>query len=329
MRTTSDGDGRYSRRKPGVDRLSKLPDLCSFIFSLSYQSKTRSEPRFCRNGGNPFGLTRRPSFSVNIYDDDPEDERPISYDTDIDEWIDLEDRNFAAFVDKTLLLSNCSKVDKLEFDFEYQPCLASNVDLWTRFAAVKGTEELHLVFHDENYYADKNRCYEVNLKGILVEITEEVVDWRVWNCQLINVSSLVDAKLACKLKSDGGEEDFIRIQNELGGLLSSFAHVKSLAVGTWAMRELSSMEAKGLSSPLLNCTSLTLEAWLDDDVFPWIATMLGLSPNLETLVMTKSSSESYMVCFQSPFNIFLRLFHEMCKSGFDYTFHILCMSAEG
>lgn len=56
------------------------------------------------------------------------------------------------------------------------------------------------------------------------------------------------------------------------------------------------MEAKGLSSPLLNCTSLTLEACLEDEVNPWIATMLGLSPNLETLVMTKSS-DSHEVCF--------------------------------
>ncbi|KAF7119363.1 hypothetical protein RHSIM_Rhsim13G0170900 [Rhododendron simsii] len=407
MRTTSDGNGRYrnrcsSRKKPGVDRLSNLPDsvLLHILSFLPIEDAIGTEV-LSKRWKSLWTYSLSLVFRQYIYDDDPDDEKRISYDIDIEEWINLEDRNFDAFVDKTLLLSNCSKVDKLEFDFEYKPCLASKADLWTRFAAVKGTEELYLVFHDENYYADKNRRYElpqhlftnsffrelnfrncrVNPKGnigwkslkklsigelrlsyellekilssspvlemlelfryqgfgrlhvnnaslkklILISyvgpaptyeedeaeaehdneeaeaqhdsgededeadgahgaeedaadggnaLEEDLADGEnpaeedeaddghgfeedegggeqdpegleisaphlqsletsgclAWNCQLRNVSSLVDAKLACNLKSDGGEEDFIRIQNELGGLLSSFAHVKSLAV---------------------------------------------------------------------------------------------------
>ncbi|XP_058226245.1 F-box/LRR-repeat protein At5g02910-like [Rhododendron vialii] len=111
------------------------------------------------------------------------------------------------------------------------------------------------------------------------------------NCRLLDLSSLVYAKLACKLISDGGDvedvEDFERIQAEFRGLLSSFVHLKSLAVGEWALQVLPIMEAKGLTSPLLNCTSLTLETCLTNDVFPGVASMLGISPNLETLVITK------------------------------------------
>jgi len=110
------------------------------------------------------------------------------------------------------------------------------------------------------------------------------------NCQLMDLSSLVDAKLACKLIGDmGGTEGFARIQARFKVLLSSFVHVKSLEVGTWAIQVLPIMEAKGLSSPLLNCTSLTLETSLTYDVLPGIASMLEISPNLETLVIKDSS----------------------------------------
>jgi hypothetical protein len=57
------------------------------------------------------------------------------------------------------------------------------------------------------------------------------------NCQLMDLSSLVDAKLACKLIGDmGGTEGFARIQARFKVLLSSFVHVKSLEVGTWAIQ---------------------------------------------------------------------------------------------
>ncbi|KAF7134380.1 hypothetical protein RHSIM_Rhsim08G0068200 [Rhododendron simsii] len=61
------------------------------------------------------------------------------------------------------------------------------------------------------------------------------------NCRLLDLSSLVYAKLACKLISDGGDvEDFERIQAEFRGLLSSFVHLKSLAVGEWALQSFKS-----------------------------------------------------------------------------------------
>ncbi|KAH7858396.1 hypothetical protein Vadar_023341 [Vaccinium darrowii] len=110
------------------------------------------------------------------------------------------------------------------------------------------------------------------------------------NCQLMDLSSLVDAKLACKLIGDmGGTEGFARMQARFKELLSSFVHVKSLEVGTWVIQVLPIMEAKGLSSPLLNCTSLTLETSLTNVVLRGIASMLEISPNLETSVIKDSS----------------------------------------
>lgn len=67
----------------------------------------------------------------------------------------------------------------------------------------------------------------------------EISGWSARNCQLINVSSLVEAKLACNFGHRGRveeeDEDFTMIQNTFRGLLSSFVHVNSLTVGTRAM----------------------------------------------------------------------------------------------
>ncbi|KAF7120458.1 hypothetical protein RHSIM_Rhsim13G0173300 [Rhododendron simsii] len=54
---------------------------------------------------------------------------------------------FVTFVDKTLPLFNCSKLEKFGVDFDYQPRFAPNVNSWVRFAAGKGVEELCLDFY--------------------------------------------------------------------------------------------------------------------------------------------------------------------------------------
>ncbi|XP_058199051.1 FBD-associated F-box protein At5g56370-like [Rhododendron vialii] len=57
---------------------------------------------------------------------------------------------FVTFVEKTLILCNCSKLKKFRVDCDsnYVPDFEPNVSLWTRFAVGKGTEELHLHFDD-------------------------------------------------------------------------------------------------------------------------------------------------------------------------------------
>ncbi|KAF7119390.1 hypothetical protein RHSIM_Rhsim13G0171800 [Rhododendron simsii] len=64
------------------------------------------------------------------------------------------DRDFVAFVDKTLVISNCSKIKKLGVQFGYALDYESSVDLWTQFAAGKRAEELQLAFEDavDPYY---------------------------------------------------------------------------------------------------------------------------------------------------------------------------------
>lgn len=90
----------------------------------------------------------------------------------------------------------------------------------------------------------------------------------------------------------------------------------------WRAKVLPIMEAKGLTSPLLNCTSLTLETCLTNDVFPGVASMLGISPNLETLVITKFfPSGGTQVCFLELFHYCLILFHDICKGGLLFIFH--------
>ncbi|KAF7119257.1 hypothetical protein RHSIM_Rhsim13G0172000 [Rhododendron simsii] len=60
--------------------------------------------------------------------------------------------DFVTFVDRTLFLNSCSKLKKFSVQFAYEPQYASNIDLWTRFAAEKkGVEELLLDFFHEYF----------------------------------------------------------------------------------------------------------------------------------------------------------------------------------
>ncbi|KAG5516754.1 hypothetical protein RHGRI_037481 [Rhododendron griersonianum] len=67
--------------------------------------------------------------------------------------------DFVTFVDRTLVLCACSKLTKLGVQFAYEPDYAFNVNLWTRFAAGRGAEELQLDlvdysgdFGEDDYY---------------------------------------------------------------------------------------------------------------------------------------------------------------------------------
>ncbi|KAL6952747.1 hypothetical protein U1Q18_050561 [Sarracenia purpurea var. burkii] len=68
--------------------------------------------------------------------------------------------DFVSFIDKTLLRCSCPKLKKLRINLSYyEPCFASNFNLWTRFAAVNGTEELHLELDGVAYQLDENDRY--------------------------------------------------------------------------------------------------------------------------------------------------------------------------
>lgn len=55
---------------------------------------------------------------------------------------------FVKFVDNTLLLCKCDKLEKFVVKFAYVPIYASNVNRWTRFATGSGAEELQLIFEE-------------------------------------------------------------------------------------------------------------------------------------------------------------------------------------
>ncbi|KAL7260446.1 hypothetical protein ACSBR1_006164 [Camellia fascicularis] len=66
---------------------------------------------------------------------------------DVDYWERIAE--FVAFVDKTVVLCNCSRLKKFVVEFEYDSRFASNVNLWTRFATRNATEELQLQFYTD------------------------------------------------------------------------------------------------------------------------------------------------------------------------------------
>ncbi|GMP58958.1 hypothetical protein CsSME_00022433 [Camellia sinensis var. sinensis] len=118
-----------------VDRMSMLPDslliyILSFLPTIEDAIKTEVLSKRWQ-----YLWTSLPSFLFS-YPDIGED---------FDYWERIAD--FVAFVDKTLVLCNCSKLKKFVVEFEYDSRFASNVNLWTRFAARNATEELQLQFY--------------------------------------------------------------------------------------------------------------------------------------------------------------------------------------
>ncbi|XP_028098082.1 uncharacterized protein LOC114297794 [Camellia sinensis] len=109
------------------------------------------------------------------------------------------------------------------------------------------------------------------------------------NCQLADVSALVNTNLNCYLTSYV-HDDYEWHQNVLRGLLESLVHVKNLTLGSWALKVLSIMEMKGLRSPLSKCECLTLRTCIAKYVLPGIASLLESSSHLETLVIISKFS---------------------------------------
>ncbi|XP_058198074.1 uncharacterized protein LOC131313657 [Rhododendron vialii] len=104
------------------------------------------------------------------------------------------------------------------------------------------------------------------------------------NCQLRDISSLVDATLDCEGSDDNNE----RIQDTLRGLVESLVHVKRLSLGAQATKVLVAMEAKGLSSRLLKCECV--HTFLNKPDQPGMASIFKSSSNLETLFTEMSST---------------------------------------
>ncbi|KAL7260478.1 hypothetical protein ACSBR1_006195 [Camellia fascicularis] len=114
------------------------------------------------------------------------------------------------------------------------------------------------------------------------------------NCQLADVSCLVDATLDCDFTPyyEDRDDGYQWHQNVFRGLLESLAHVKNLTLGAWALQILSTMETNGLCSPLSKCECLTLDTAIRESVLPGIASILESCSHLVTLVIITSLSSN-------------------------------------
>ncbi|KAI8021650.1 putative F-box/LRR-repeat protein [Camellia lanceoleosa] len=387
-----------SNRTNGVDRISMLPDsllihILSFLPTIEDAIETGVLSKRWQYlwTSLPSLLFSYPDFGSDIY-----------YDRLVE---------FARFVDKTLVLCNCSKLKKFMVQFDYDSRFASNVNLWIRFATRNATEKLQLyLYSGDEGLPEEDRFVLPQLFFTNSSLTElcfsyctlvpkRAVDWKllkklsigyvklydgviqkilagspvleilelysfygithlhvtkpslkklilgeVWeyneeeeeeeeeevgidnehnywleisapnlqsleisgslgrtNCHLADVSSLVNATLNCNFTSfvddDDSHHDYEWYQNSLTGLLESLVHVKNLTLGSWALEVLSTMEMKGLRSPLSKCECLTINTSTEELVLPGIANILESCSHLETLVIAMSSSRVFE-CFQ-------------------------------
>ncbi|KAE9461758.1 hypothetical protein C3L33_06328, partial [Rhododendron williamsianum] len=137
---------RSSRSKSTVDRISKLTDslLVHILSFLPIEDAIKTQVLSKRW---KYLCTFLPSLVFRCC---------LSENRDED--------GFIVFVDETLILCNCSKLKKFAFHcalashcpYFYIPYIGSKINLWTRVAAMKGTEVLELDFHalEENKFED-------------------------------------------------------------------------------------------------------------------------------------------------------------------------------
>ncbi|KAE9461771.1 hypothetical protein C3L33_06318, partial [Rhododendron williamsianum] len=185
--------------------------------------------------------------------------------------------DFVTFVDRTLVLCACSKLTKLGVQFAYEPDYASNVNLWTRFAAGRGAEELQLdlvdysgILFSECKVMPKGvvcwhslKKFDASLKKLILrdgdyddddddgghhpvlEISaphlhslEITGDLGSKICRLGDVSSLVDANISFRRWHRYHCSDDYKVHtNMFARLLQSLVHVKKITLGSWAIQD--------------------------------------------------------------------------------------------
>ncbi|XP_058198255.1 putative F-box protein At1g49610 [Rhododendron vialii] len=133
-----------------VDRISECPDSV-LVHILSLLSTVDAVKTQVLSKRWRFLWTFLPSLRFRSY---------MSEDSDDEDFVAEMNNEFVAFVDKTLSSSN-GKLKKLEVEFEYERRLASNVDWWTRFAAIIGVEELRLQLRPLGIEVHDNERYEL------------------------------------------------------------------------------------------------------------------------------------------------------------------------
>ncbi|KAF7119927.1 hypothetical protein RHSIM_Rhsim13G0171600 [Rhododendron simsii] len=168
----------------------------------------------------------RDNNSTNHFSDEPSPKRrrrkitttavaiPLDYCSD-------DFAKFVPFVDKTLILSNYSKLKKFRVDCDtdtYLPDFEPNVSLWTRFAVAAA-----LVY--------KSVIRRVKLSDCVVE-------------KILAGSPVLDGNLPLLWPGGDSNDDsdldpddgYESIQKVLRGLLESLVHVKNITLGTWAIQ---------------------------------------------------------------------------------------------
>ncbi|KAF8391421.1 hypothetical protein HHK36_023726 [Tetracentron sinense] len=142
---------------------------------------------------------------------------------------------------------------------------------------------------------------------------------------LLNLSSLTEATLNFELINHNGVKSSVPegYQNIMWVFLEKLHHVMDLTIGSCCIQVLSIMELKIWPPVFSKCKCLTLETCLNKRELPGIARLLKCSPDLETLVVKRTSPSSIQFHnedywkLQKPFSE-CRLHHLRTVKIFDF-----------
>ncbi|KAE9461822.1 hypothetical protein C3L33_06303, partial [Rhododendron williamsianum] len=207
-----------------------------------------------------------------------------------------------------LLNCNCltldTKIDKYVLPgianvFKSSPNVEAVIMTWSfsssELTGIRSTGLLN--YNEEQYWTSQKwtyKCLTLHLKN--VTISDDLMRYHCDSNLLSFVQFLLrNARVLQKMVISMRSDDRLKECFEAAKKLISFPRSSpdaAVIFCTGAIEVLSIMEAKGLSSPLLNCKCLTLDTKIDKYVLPGIANLFKTTPNVEALIMASSSSSS-------------------------------------
>ncbi|KAF8409352.1 hypothetical protein HHK36_005427 [Tetracentron sinense] len=169
-----------------------------------------------------------------------------------------------------------------------------------------GLNNLHITSPSLKILIVRDTC-DIPNSDLVLEISApnlkslRIVGFMYRLCRVMNLPSLIEASLNFKVMSDHEDRYDEGYCKMLKVILENLCHVKDLTIGAWCIQILSIWEVKILPSPSSKRQSLTLDTYLNKWDLPGIASLLKSSPDLETLVLNRTSPYSTQFQFDREF----------------------------
>ncbi|XP_059279810.1 putative F-box/LRR-repeat protein At5g02700 [Lycium ferocissimum] len=199
------------------------------------------------------------------------------------------------------LLSGCPDLETLE---------SSNVEGFSRLEII--SSNLKRLKFEEYWFSDDEAYHSLGIIAPYIRYLEISGNLYDLKCKLVNVSSVVSAKLTFQncytnfTRSISGKtypDTHQVIRTLVQDYLQKLSYATQLTIGTWLIEVL--LQLEGLLLPELKCKCLTLDLHITRFSSKGVAILLQASPYVETLNITMATMTVTSCNFSSSYCTFI------------------------